>query len=172
MRRSAGLALAALALVFGFVAGAAAKAKKSAPPDLAGSPAEVGDRLLQAALAVDDVGTWEEIGVARVHYLAGHKEAAQARFDAIAAKNDPGDLIRIARVYAQAGEWDKARPLFDRVVVLAPDDADWLAEVGAYYNLHGDRARAEELFRRSFQKEASNLNYRKAAASYLGVEPG
>jgi tetratricopeptide (TPR) repeat protein len=71
-----------------------------------------------------------------------------------------------------AGEWDKARPLFDKVVGMAPKDADWLAEIGSYYNLKGDRAHAEELFARSLAEDPENVyNTTKMAGSYIGVAP-
>ena len=42
---------------------------------------------------------------------------------------DSGDVIRIARVYAHAGDWAKAKPLFDLVIEMEPKDSDWLVEV-------------------------------------------
>jgi hypothetical protein len=50
--------------------------------------------------------------------------------------------------------------------------ANLLAEAGAYYNLHGDRAKAEELFTRAFAAESDDpWAYAMAAASYLGKNP-
>jgi Leu/Phe-tRNA-protein transferase len=43
--------------------------------------------------------------------------------------------------------------------------------VGAYYNLHGDRAKAEELFDRSFAQASVEVWHTvNLAGSYLGVE--
>lgn len=169
MRRSVVFAVAALTFAAGIVTGVTAKSRVRFDPNvLQGEPAAVADRILGLAKVE---GSWEEIGIARVHYLAGHKDQARAVFERYAGGRDPGDLVRIARVYAEAGEWDAARPLFDQVIAIEPEDADWLAEVGAHYNLHGDRAKAEELFARAFSVEANNLNTRMAAASYLGVRP-
>jgi Flp pilus assembly protein TadD len=87
-------------------------------------------------------------------------------------KQDAGDWVRIGRVYDEAGEWDKARTAFDKVLQLQPDDEDWLAEIGAYYLLQGDRAHAEELFTRSFKRQPNNhWNALKAAAAFLKVAP-
>ena len=73
-------------------------------------------------------------------------------------------------IHGPLAEVDEAA--FDKVLQLAPDDEDWLAEIGAYYNLKGDRAKAEELFARSFKTESNNVyNTAKAAGSYVGVVP-
>ena len=137
------------------------------------SAAEAAANLL--ALGRDFAGndSWENINLARVHYLSGDKAQAEPIFERFGgAKAEAGDLIRIARVYAHAGEWDKARPLFDKVLELAPKDEDWLIEVGAFYNLNGDREHAEELFARGFGLERKSLyNTLTAAGSYLGVLP-
>ena len=118
-------------------------------------------------------GTWQRIRVARVFFLSGEKEKGQAIFDAILGdKPDPGDWVRIGRVYYEAGHWDEARAAFEKVLELKPKDADWLAEIGAYFNLQGDRDRAEELFSRSFREEPKNhRNTAYAAGSYVGVVP-
>jgi len=129
--------------------------------------------LVEAArqLAGDD--SWGNIAIGRVLYLTGSKSDGQAIFDKVmAGKAKASDWVRIARVYAEAGEWAKAKPLFDRVVEAEPKDEDWLAEVGAQYLVHGDRAHAEELFVRSFQQDpSSRSNALKAAAAYLGLAP-
>ncbi len=54
---------------------------------------------------------------------------------------------------------------------MAPKDEDWLAEIGAYYNLQGDREKAEELFGRSFERGSSLKNTLAIAGSYIDVEP-
>ena len=93
-------------------------------------------------------------------------------FDAAAGGKEGGDWIRVGRVYYEAGEWDKARTAFDKVLQLKPDDEDWLAEIGAYYVLKGDRAHGEELFNRSFAREPNSLwNALRAAAAYAKVAP-
>ncbi len=54
---------------------------------------------------------------------------------------------------------------------MAPKDEDWLAEIGAYYDLQGDREKAEELFGRSFERGSSLKNTLAIAGSYIDVEP-
>jgi Flp pilus assembly protein TadD len=62
--------------------------------------------------------------------------------------------------------------MFAQALALEPRDAPWLAEVGAYYNLMGERAKAEELFDRSFQKQSDEVwQTANVAGSYLGLEP-
>ena len=84
---------------------------------------------------------------------------------------EAGDWIRAGRTYYQAGEWDKAKSAFDKVIAMAPKDEDWQAEIGAYYNLQGDREKAEELFQRSFASGRSLNNVLNVAGSYVGVAP-
>lgn len=130
--------------------------------------------LLDAALVqAGKDGSWERIGAGRVYYLGGFKAEGQAIFDAIlAGKHEDSDLYRIARVYREAGEWDKAKPLFERYFAANPDDASDLAEVGAFYLLDGDRETAERLFDRSFEAEGDNpWATVRVAGAYLGVPP-
>jgi cytochrome c-type biogenesis protein CcmH/NrfG len=62
--------------------------------------------------------------------------------------------------------------LFERYLAANPDNEKALAEIGAYYLLHGDRARAEQLFDRSFQVSPDEIWATLSAASaYLGVKP-
>lgn len=134
---------------------------------------EAAKALLEVALAQAGDGSWERIGVGRVYYLGGLKAQGQAIFDAVlAGKHDDGDVYRIARVYREAGEWDKAWPLFERYLNANPEEAkDW-AEVGAYTMLAGDREAAERLYDRSFQVEPDELwSTLSAAGAYLGVAP-
>jgi tetratricopeptide (TPR) repeat protein len=167
----------AVGLVFGLGAAAGAYAAKKpgvGPALYAGKPApEAVAGLLDMAKGLAEKGSWENIAVGRVYYLSGKKAEGQAIFDAAAGgKEDAGDWIRIGRVYREAGEWDKARAVFEKVLKLKPDDEDWLAEIGAYYVLKGDRARGEELFNRSFQREPRSLwNTLRAAAAFAKVEP-
>ncbi len=173
-RRISGWWLAA-AFVLGTASGAYAAKKVTLSPDLyAGkAPPEAAANLLVAAKTLAEKGSWENIAVGRVYYLSGKKAEGQAIFDAaLGTKSDPSDLIRIGRVYYEAGEWDKARAAFDQVLQRKADDEDWLAEVGAYYVLKGDRAHGEELFARSFKREPNSVwNALRAAAAYLKVAP-
>jgi len=168
-----------LALVAVFALGAAAgalAAKKGllTPALFQGrEPAAAADQLLGAARTLAEAGSYENIAVARVYYLSGRKADGQAILDRVmAGKIKDSDIIRVARVYREAGEWDKAKPLFDRVLQMAPEDEDWLAEIGAWYLLAGDRAKAEDLFARSFARDPDNLyNTLRVAGAFLGLEP-
>ena len=169
------IAVIAAAFLLGTVVGALA-AKKMIDPGLYSgkSPQEAAAGLLPIAKQQAENGSWENIFVGRVYYLAGQKAEGQAIFDAMTSrkKAEGGDWFRIGKVYYEAGEWDKAKAAFEKVVQMSPDDADWFAEIGAYYNLKGDRARAEELFGRSFSLDSNSVyNTAKAAGSYLGVVP-
>jgi tetratricopeptide (TPR) repeat protein len=135
------------------------------------SKPEAGKALLQHALVQAGKGSWERIAVGRVYYLGGMKSEGQAIFDQVLAKPDPSDLFRIARVYREAGEWSKAKPLFDKALQENPEDEKGLAEVGAYYLASGDRATAEALFDRSFKVGAELWATVSAAAAYMGVAP-
>jgi len=136
-------------------------------------PKEAAAGLLGLGRKLAGKGSWENIAVARVYYLSGQKAEGQAIFDSITSKKaEGGDWFRIGKVYYEAGEWDKAKAAFDKVLEMSPKDEDWLAEIGAYYNLKGDRAKAEELFGRSFAGDPENLyNTVKAAGSYVKVVP-
>jgi tetratricopeptide (TPR) repeat protein len=96
----------------------------------------------------------------------------QAIFDALlAGKHEDSDVLRIARVYREAGDWARAKPLFDAYVARNPKDKTEIAEVGAYYLLQGDRAGAEALFDRSFAVKPELWATVAAAGAYLGVAP-
>jgi len=129
--------------------------------------------LLDAALVqAGPKGSWERIGVARVWYLAGHKAEAEAIFaPLLGAKADDSDIWRIARVYREAGEWSKAKALFERYLASNPEDEKGLAEVGAYHLLEGDREAAERLFARSFAITDEVWATIAAGGAYLGVQP-
>jgi|WetSurMetagenome_2_1015567.scaffolds.fasta_scaffold23987_4 tetratricopeptide (TPR) repeat protein len=139
-----------------------------------GKPAkDAGQALLDAAEAQAGGGSWELLGVGRVYYLSGDKAKGQRIFDlVIGTKPQKSDYERLAKVYLEAGEWAKAAPLLEKVLVLDPKDDSALAEAGAFYNLNGDRAKAESLFRQSFDRNPGNVwNTLAAAGSYLGVKP-
>ncbi len=166
---------AAVALVLaGFAAGALAAKKVVIDPSIfqGKEKADAATGLLAAARELAADGTYENIAVGRVLYLSGKKEEGKAIFDRVlAGKHATGDVIRVARVYQETGDWKSAQPLFDQVLQEKPKDEDWLAEIGAYYLLAGDRAKGEELLSRSFTEDPSNLyNALKAASGYLGIK--
>lgn len=164
----------AAVLLCAFAAGGAHAGKRGGIPmeSYQGKPEkEAAEALLQQAMVQAEDGSWERIAVGRVYYLGGMKEKGQAIFDAVLAKKPaPSDLFRVARVYREAGEWAKAKPLFDKSLQLNPKDEKGFAEVGGYYLMNGDRATAEALFARSFALESELWATLSAAGAYLGVD--
>ena len=137
------------------------------------SKKEAGQALLQLAQKQAGKGSWERIGIARAYYLGGMKSDAQAIFDDITAKKpEASDWWRIGRVYMEANEWDKARAAFEKSLLMnQKDDRGWI-ELGSYYLIKGDRAKAEELFDKGFDLEGNNeWNSAMAGGAYLGVKP-
>lgn len=134
---------------------------------------EAAHSLLELAKKQAGKGSWERIGVGRVYYLGGMKAEGQAIFDEVTAKKpEPTDWWRIGRVYWEAGEWDKAKAAFEKSLAKNPNDDKGLAELGAYYLIKGDRAKAEELFDKSYSIESGEVwNTAMVAGGYLGVKP-
>jgi len=123
-------------------------------------------------LAGDD--SWERIGVGRVAYLSGDKKKGEAIFESVLGgpKVGKSDVYRIATAYALAKDWGKAKPLFERAVAMDKDDDTGMLKVGCWFNLNGERARAEELFDVAFAKSPDSAwNYILAGGSFAGVEP-
>jgi tetratricopeptide (TPR) repeat protein len=130
--------------------------------------------MLDGALQLAENGSWERIAVGRAWYLGGDKAKGQQIFDGVAtAKNvERSDWIRLARVYAEAGEWDKAQAAFDKAFPATSDDDTGLVEYGALANLNKDRARAEALFNRALKKNPGEFwHWVNVGGSYLGVRP-
>lgn len=175
MKRFSIVPIAALAFVVGATVGVAVAKKTTVTPEtyVGKSPDEAAEALLDIAAVEAEDGSWENIHLARVYYLSGREERARVILDRVlnGPKVTAGDWIRAGRVYEQAGRWDEARAAFERVLELKPKDADWLSEIGAYHNLHGDRETAEELFRSSFELGGGLKNTLNAAGSYVGVTP-
>jgi tetratricopeptide (TPR) repeat protein len=167
--------LIVVAFVIGVAVGIAATAgsKVDSMMYVGKSPKEAALGLLPVALKQAENGSWENIAVGRVYYLMGDKPEGQAIFDrVIARKVKKDDWMRMGRVYVEAKEWDKAKAAFDKALALDPKDEGNLIEVGAWYNLHGDRGHAEELFTRAFRSKPEEIWYTvNAAGSYVGVKP-
>lgn len=161
--------------VLGAVVGATAGGGKKSEPSLflGKKGKEAARALLEVAKTQAGTGSWENIAIARVYTKLGDDAQAKAILDAVkAGKMKKSDWLRIGRLEAEAGEWDAAREAFEKALLLDPKDADLHAEIGAYHNLHGDRARAEELFTRSFELEPGELwNTVNVAGSYVGLQP-
>ena len=136
------------------------------------APQQAADALLDTARVLAEDDSWEIIAIGRVHYLGGDKARGQAIFDAILADgHEDSDEFRIARVYREAGEWARAKVLFDRYVMRNPKDKTEIAAIGAYYQLQGDRAGAEALFDRALGSKPEVWASIAAAGAYLGVAP-
>ncbi|MBS0568838.1 MAG: hypothetical protein JSS59_15675 [Proteobacteria bacterium] len=165
-------ALAALIFAAGIGVGFAGQKKLETSLFQGKSKQEAARALLDAARAQAGDGSWERIAIGRVYYLGGMKAEGQAIFDDVLnKKHKPSDEFRVARVYREAGEWAKAKPLFDKYTQANPEDEKEIAEVGAYYLMNGDRAAAEDLFGRSFHLAAELWATVAAAGGYLNVAP-
>lgn len=137
-------------------------------------PAAAAAALLDGALQLADGGSWERIAVGRAWYLGGDKAKGQQIFDGVTSSRrvEGSDWFRIARVYAQAGEWTKARDAFDRAIKADPGDDSGMLEYGAIANVFKDRTKAEELFVQAFKKNPREFwHWVGAGGSYLGVVP-
>ena len=130
--------------------------------------------LLDGALQLADGGSWERIAVGRAWYLGGDKAKGQEIFDGVTGSKEVegSDWFRIARVYSEAGEWEKARDAFDRLLARNPNDDSAMIEYGALANVHKDRARAEMLFAKAMARKPREFwHWVGAGGSYLGVRP-
>lgn len=130
--------------------------------------------LLDGALQLAEDGSWERIAVGRAWYLGGDKAKGAQIFDGVTSskKVEGSDWFRIARVYSEAGEWEKARDAFDRALVRDANDDSGMIEYGALANVHKDRVRAEELFAKAMAKNPREFwHWVGAGGSYLGVRP-
>ena len=134
--------------------------------------AEVAAAMLTLAETQAGDGTWELIGVGRVHYLSGDKAKGQALFDkATSLKSGASEWRRVGRVYAEAKEFDKAETALQKAVAAKSEDTS-LADLGAMLNLNGKRSLAEEKFKQSIAKDPADVwNSITMAGSYLGVRP-
>lgn len=168
------VAAAAVLFTAGIGVGYSAKVKPVASMYQGQDSKQAAQALLGVALQqAGKGGSWERIGVGRVYYLGGFKEQGQKIFDDLLYGDyDQSDAYRIARVYREAGEWEKAKPIFDRYLAANPGEEKDLAEVGSYYLLNGDRATAEKLFDRSYAIENEEVwSSIRIAGAYLGVTP-
>ena len=107
----------------------------------------------------------------RAWYLSGDKAKGQSIFDSVTRKED-SDWFRLGRVYAEAGEWDKAQAAFDQALKMSPDDDSGALEYGALANVNGDRAKAEAMFEKAMKRNPREFwHWVNAGGSYLGVKP-
>src|SRR5437867_8795672 len=136
-------------------------------------PKAAADALLRVAAIQAGDGTWENIGVGRVYYLSGDKAKGEEFFQkATSGKAGKTDWRKISRIYAQAGDLEKAVSAMRKALSLDEKDEAYQAELGAILNLKGDRAKAEEMFDMSFKGKPEEVwNTINAAGSYVGVVP-
>ncbi len=164
----------AVAFLLGFVGGALARGRSVDPNLYHGkSKREAAAALLDLSLNQAGRGSWENLAVARAYYLGGMKKEGQAIIDSLTKRKAvAGDWMRIGEIYYEAGDWTKAKGAFEQAMRMEPKNASYLSEAGAFYNLKGDRAKAEELFDRAFQLQSDEV-WRTVdiAGSYLGVQP-
>jgi tetratricopeptide (TPR) repeat protein len=166
--------MAAACLTTGIGVGYAAKAKGPGMSLISGKPAkEAGVAALKEAERLAEDGTWELIQIGRVYYLCGDKATGQAYFDRVlSGKAESGEWFRIARVYVEAGENDKAEPLFLRALTAEPDDDSGQAEVGAWYIRTGQREKGEAMLAKAFDKNSREIwHYVRAGEALMGVSP-
>jgi tetratricopeptide (TPR) repeat protein len=165
-----------------FAAGAIAQAgfaqakKPVLGPDVfRGKPApEAAAGLLDGALELAEDGSWERLAVGRAWYLGGNKAKGQQIIDAVTGskKVESSDWTRVGRIYAEAGEWDKAQAAFDKALAINVNDDTGMIEYGALANVNKDRAKAEALFEKAMKRNPRRFwHWVGAGGSYLGVRP-
>jgi tetratricopeptide (TPR) repeat protein len=168
-------AIAGLSLIAGIGIGTAAKLQGTGIATIQGlAPREAGLAALAEAERLAKKSSFNLIEVGRVYYLSGDKEHGQLLFDrATSGKQDAGDYARIGRVYAQAGDLDKAAESFHTMLALDPKDDGVQAEAASWYFRSGDRAKGEELLAKVLQKHPNDVNpYVRAAEGLLQVPDG
>jgi tetratricopeptide (TPR) repeat protein len=171
-----GIGFACFVLGLAVEAGFAQGRRPAYSPDLFKNqpPKNAATALLDGALELADNGSWERIAVGRAWYLGGDKARGQKILDEVTGSRnvERSDWFRVARVYAEAGEWDKAAAAFDKALPTGSRDDTGMIEAGGLANVHNDRARAEAFFERAFQRSPREFwHWVNAGGSYLGVRP-
>lgn len=138
------------------------------------SPEEAAEAVLAAAKTAAGKGSWQNLAVARVWYLAGQKEKAKPILEQYGrdGTKEASDLYRIGRIHCEAKEYDLALATFERAMTLDPESDKTLVAMGACAMMAGSREKAEAFFQRALDLEPDSP-YRLAAvgAAYLGVMP-
>jgi tetratricopeptide (TPR) repeat protein len=164
-------------MALGVCAGILAKDKYPGIDLIRGKPAhEAGMAALQEAEFLAGKGTYEQIAVARVYYLTGDKDRAQAIIDRVSSSSSkPGasDWQRIGEIYADAGENSKADDYYQKALAADPKDDTGHAEMGAWYIRIGQRDKGEDLLAQAFNRNPGDVwHYVLAAEALLGVKKG
>jgi tetratricopeptide (TPR) repeat protein len=173
-RTNAIIAIAAFAL--GATSALVAKKVTFDPKDYyaGATPQAAAAALLKEAVVLAKDDTWDRIGIGRVLYQSGDTKGGEAQFQSVlgGAKVAKSDIYRIATAYAAAKDWPKAKPLFERAIAMDPGDDTGIMKAACWFNLNGDRARAEQLFDKALGKNPDDVwHYTLSAGSYLGVAP-
>src|ERR1700737_106519 len=149
------VAVAVISLLLGVSIGFAAKYKGAGIEVIRGkSDKDAGYAALTEAEHLANGGSWELIAVGRVYYLSGQKARGQALFDhaTTGRKPDGADFERIAEVYAEAGENDRASDSYEKMLALDPKDDSSQAVVGAWYIRIGQREKGDALLAQAMQR--------------------
>jgi tetratricopeptide (TPR) repeat protein len=176
LRRIVAIGLACFVLGMVAQSGLAQAKKATYSPDLFKNkdPKQAAAALLDGALELAEEGSWERIAVGRAWYLGGDKARGQKIFDDVTTskKVEGSDWVRVARVYEEAGEWDKAQAAFDKALAASKNDGNLMVEYGGMAYVHKDRAKAEGLFEQAFKRKPRDFwHWVNAGGSYLGVKP-
>jgi tetratricopeptide (TPR) repeat protein len=175
MKPSLVAVIAASSLLMGVSIGLAAKYQGAGIDVIRNKPDK--DAALAALTEAEHVangGSWELIAVGRVYYLSGQKARGQELFDyATRGKTDGADYERIAEVYAESGENDRASVSYEKMLALDPKDDSSQAVVGAWYIRIGQREKGEALLAHALERRRNSpWYYVRAAESLLGVPAG
>jgi tetratricopeptide (TPR) repeat protein len=177
MKKSRVLGWCAACFVLGLLAQTtfAQRGRPTFSPDIyqGKDPKAAANALLEGALQLAGDGSWERIAVGRAWYLGGDKTRGQQIFDAVTGTKEVegSDWFRIGRIYAEAGEWDKAQAAFDKALSLDADDDTGMVEYGSIAMLNKNRAKAEELFTKAMTRKPREFwHWVNAGGSYLGVK--
>ena len=175
-RRIVGTALGCFLLGMVVQSGIAQSKKPTFSPDLfkGKEPKEAAAALLDGAYQLAGNGSWERIAVGRAWYLGGDKARGQKIFDEVtgSSKVEGSDWFRVARIYEEANEWDKAATAFDKALAIDKKDDTGMVEYGGLALIHKDRAKAEGLFEQAFKKSPNEFwHWANAGGAYLGVKP-
>lgn len=172
MKSSLVAVIVAVSLLLGVSIGFAAKYRGAGIEVMRGkSDKDAAFAALAEAEHLAKGGSWELIAVGRVYYLAGEKARGEALFDSV-VNGKPGgsDFERIADVYAEAGDNDKASMMYEKMLALDPKDDSSQAEVGAWYIRIGHREKGEAMLALAFERSPNEPGYYvRAAESLLGV---
>ena len=135
---------------------------------------EAGLAALAEAERLAGSGSWELIAVGRIYYLSGDKAKAQTLFDrATGGKAGSSDWLRLADVYAEAGETAKADDCYQKALAVEPKDDGVQAQVGAWDIRNGQRPKGEELLGKAWQKNPDEIwYYVRASEALLKVPQG